>query len=152
MQQFVTIFVICGSEGKKLFDEANSLLSANGFKWDRESLIQGGHLAFWSSHLDLWSMGDTFDRFLATQEGVVRSAFSSHQLYAMRRDRSAFSMTARNEEEERFLSQLNHAKNAYKQVAIESYLFVIRTVFDGTKGFNPQRTEQVGDGDAEEAV
>ena len=143
MQQTITIFVACGREGEALFDEADSRLTKHGFEWDRDYLIKDGQIAFWSVHLDLWSMGDTFDRFLSSQFGLVRSAVGSHQLYAIRRDGLTISETARNEEEGRLLSVLQHAKNAYIEATAESYLFLIRTVFDASDGFNPEAQQVV---------
>lgn len=83
-------------------------------------------------------MGDSFDRFLSSQVGLVRAAVGSHQLYAIRRDCLTFSETARNEEEGRLLSVLQQAKNAYSEVTADSYFFLIRTVFDASNGFNPE--------------
>jgi len=137
MQQFVTIFVICGEAGRHLYDEAESRLTTNGFDWDRQQTIQGSQLAYWCSFLDAWSMGDSFDRFLGPENELRVASAGSHQLVCCRRENVRILGKARNQEEERLQQILLPAREAYLSATDESYLFQIRSVFDASSGFNP---------------
>jgi hypothetical protein len=141
MQQLVTIFVLSGDEGRQLFDESESRLTTSGFDWDRDRMIQNGQLAYWCSILDVWSMGDSFDRFLAPESEVRAFCAGSHQLVCCRRESVAIKGVARNEEEERLKQVLQQAKDAYQSASDESYLFQIRSCFDASTGYNPQEAQ-----------
>lgn len=136
MEQFVTIFVICGRAGRDLFDQAETWLTSKGMNWDRDAMIAAGQLAYWSQHLDLWSMGDSFDKFIHSPD---KRAFSSgsHRLICCRREGSEVRGKATNEEEQRLKGNLLQALRAYAEASTESYLFQLRSVFDASKGFNP---------------
>ena len=142
MQQFVTIFVLCGVEGRQIFDESESRLTPRGFDWDRDRMIQSGQLAYWCSLLDVWSMGDSFDRFLGPESEVRAFCEGSHQLVCCRRESVIIKGVGRNEEEERLQQVLQQAKYAYQSASDESYLFQIRSCFDASTGFNPQEAQQ----------
>lgn len=137
MQQFVTILVLCGESGRQLFDEAEPRLTTNGFDWDRQQMIQGCQLAYWCSFLDVWSMGDSFDRFLGPENELRTASAGSHQLVCCRRENIRVEGKARNQEEERLKQILLQARDAYRSSTDESYLFQIRSVFDASSGFNP---------------
>ena len=138
MQQFVTIFVLCGEQGRQLFGESESRLTANGFDWDRDRAIQSGQVAYWCTLLDVWSMGDSFDRFLGPENEVRTFRAGSHQLVCCRREKVSIEGECRNEEEERLKQVLQQARDAYRSASEESYLFQIRSCFDASTGFNPQ--------------
>ncbi len=133
----MTIFVICGEAGRQLYDEAESRLTTDGFDWDRQQMIQGSQLAYWSSFLDAWSMGDSFDRFLGPENELRVACAGSHQMVCCRRENVRISGKARNQEEERLQQILLQAREAYLSATDESYLFQIRSVFDASSGFNP---------------
>lgn len=148
MQQFVTIFVLCGEPGRQLFEESVSRLSEKGFDWNRDQMIQNGQLAYWARLLDVWSMGDSFDRFLQPEGELRRINAGSHQLVCCRRENVRIEGEARNEEEERLLQVLRQARKAYQSATNESYLFQLRSFLDTSHGFNPQ--VQHGGGDKHE--
>ena len=138
MQQFITIFVLCGESGRTLFDESDTRLTGDGFDWNRDQMIQSGQLAYWSSFLDAWSMGDSFDRFLKPSRELRQVMAESHQLLCCRRENIRIRGEARSEEEERLKQDLRQARKAYKKATNESYLFQLRSVFDASCGFNPE--------------
>lgn len=137
MQQFITIFVLCCESGRKLFDESDSRLTEGGFNWDRSQMIQSSQLAYWSSFLDVWSTGDSFERFLKPSRELRQVKVGSHQLLCCRRENIRIRGEARNGEEERLKQILKQARKAYKISTDESYLFQLRSVFDVSCGFNP---------------
>jgi hypothetical protein len=141
MQQFVTIFVLCGAAGRELFDESESRLSANGFEWERDRMIQNGQLAYWCTFLDVWSMGDSFDRFLGPENEVRKFRAGSQQLACCRRENVRIEGESRTQEEERLKQVLQQARDAYRSASEESYLFQIRSCFDASTGFNPQEQQ-----------
>ena len=142
MEQFVTIFVICGRAGRDLFEQAETRLTSEGMNWDRDAMIAAGQLAYWSQQLDLWSMGDSFGKFIRSPE---KRAFSSgsHQLICCRREGSEVQGQAANEEEKRLKEILLQAFRAYHEASTESYLFLVRSVIDTSKGFNPNAQQGV---------
>jgi hypothetical protein len=137
MQQFVTIFVVCGESGRQLFDESNLRLSANGFDWDRANTLKTDQLAFYCSFLDIWSMGDSFEKFFKPEGELKVIRSGSHQLVCSRREDIRIEGHAGNEEEKRLKQILEQAKEAYEDATSESYLFQLRSVFDASVGFNP---------------
>ena len=138
MQQLVTIFVLCGTGGRQLFDESEARLTANGFDWDRDRMIQNGQLAYWCTLLDVWSMRDSFDRFLGPGNEVRTFRAGSQQLVCCRRENVRIEGESRNQEEERLKQVLQQARDAYRSASEESYLFQIRSCYDASPGFNPQ--------------
>ena len=144
MQQLITIFVLCGESGRKLFEESDSRLSEEGFDWNRDQMIQYGQLAYWSRLLDMWSMGDSFDRFLHPEGGLRMINSGSHQLVCCRREDVRIKGKARNEEEIRLKQVLKQAKEAYQGTTDESYLFQPRSVFDVSEGFSPEAQQTHG--------
>jgi hypothetical protein len=138
MQQFITIFVLCGESGRLLFEESDSRLSEKGFDWNRDQMIQNGQLAYWARLLDVWSMGDSFDRFLQPEGGLRMINSGSHQLVCCRREKVRIKGKPRNEEEKRFKQVLKQAKEAYQGATNESYIFQLRSVFAASEGFNPE--------------
>ena len=137
MQQFITIFVLCGESGRRIFDESKSRLSDEGFDWDHDQMTQSGQLAYWVRLLDVWSMGDAFDRFLQPKNDLQTVNSGSHQLVCCRRELVRIEGKARNEEESRLKEVLQQAKEAYSETTDESYIFQLRSVFDVSDGFNP---------------
>jgi hypothetical protein len=138
MQQFVTIFVLCGESGRKLFEESDSRLTKVGLDWDRDKSLANGQLAYWINFLDAWSMGDSFDRFLSPENELKRVDAGSHQLVCCRRENVRIKSEPRNEEEARLRQILTQAREAYQGATSESYLFQIRSVFSASDGFNPE--------------
>jgi virulence-associated protein VapD len=138
MQQIVTIFVICGESGRQLFDDSQSTLTDAGFDWDRDLMIKNGQLAYWASLLDVWSMGDTFERFIKPAKNVRTVRVESRELVCCRREKIRIAGKPRNEEERRLKEILIQAKEAYEDATSESYLFQIRSVLHTSDGFNPE--------------
>jgi len=138
MQQTVTLIVVCGSSGRKLFASAQKLLTASGFRFDPEPLRQKSHLAFYMTYLDVWSMGNTFERFLYPKKEVRKYESGVSSLWAIRREKLSLRNTARNEEERRLKECLSQARSAYRQATDESYLFMYRSVICCSDGFNPE--------------
>ena len=137
MQQFVTIFVLVGESGRVLYDDSEARLSRRGLDWDRGEAIRNGQLAFWINFLDLWSMGDSFDRFLCPSSELKKADAGPHQLICGRRENIKVGNKPRNEEEVRLFAFLSQAIEAYRKATCESYLFQLRSVFDVSDGFNP---------------
>jgi hypothetical protein len=108
-----------------------------GFDWNRQQMIQDGRLAYWCSFLDLWSMGDSFGRFLGPENELRTASAGPHQLVCCRRENVRIAGEARNQEEERLKQILLQARDAYPSSTEESYLFQIRSAFDASSGFNP---------------
>jgi hypothetical protein len=138
MQQFVTIFVLCGESGRQLFEESDSRLTKVGLDWDRDKSLANGQLAYWINFLDAWSMGDSFDRFLSPANELKRVNAGSHQLVCCRRENVRIKSEPRSEEEARLRQILTQAQEAYQGATSESYLFQVRSVFTASDGFNPE--------------
>ena len=136
MEQFVTVFVLCGRAGRELFEQVQSKLTCDGLQWDRDAMISVGQVAYWNHHLDLWSMGDSFDRFIKSHDTLSVSS-GAHQLICCGRESCEIEGEARTEEEARLKEILTQAIQAYGGAMNELYLFQIRSVFTASKGFNP---------------
>ena len=90
---------------------------------------------FYNEHLDLWSMGDSFDRFLRPRKHVRFFEHESCQLHAIARDRLRLRAVARDDEERLLRDVLDHAKRMY-QGGSGCYLFLLRRV-RGTSSGSP---------------
>ena len=94
-----------------------------------QSLIASDGVLFYSDHLDLWSMGDSFDRCLRPKSQLRYFEAGSSQLYAIPRDLLRLRASPRNEEERLFRAVLQSAKSIYRPDASGAFLFVLRQVF-----------------------
>jgi hypothetical protein len=129
VKQRVLISVLRSNAGKSLLNAAPRLLESGSVGNHICSLIERGHLVFYSEHLDLWSMGDSFERFLRPKKHL--RSFSAHSsiLYAIPREYLRLSAPVRDEDEQLLRDLLGHAKRANQRTVPGAYLFVLRTVF-----------------------
>ena len=137
MQQTVTLIVACNAPGRELFRTAKRRLSPTGFTFDPVPLLKGSQLAFYLTYLDVWSMCQSFEKFLYPRSEVKYYEKGSTMLWAIRREKLRLRNKPMNEEEAIFLSMLQHARQTYRRATDESYLFIVRSVFAGSIGFNP---------------
>jgi len=138
MQQRISIFVVCDSSGREIFATMEDRISSEGFSFDEEELLKKSHLAFSATYLDLWSIRDSFERFLFPRKKVRHFTKGMTLVWAIRREDLVVRNSPRNEEEIVFRTFLMAAKNMYKAATTESYLFVVRTVWTASDGFNPE--------------
>ncbi len=132
MKQRILISVLPKDESLSLLNAAPQLLESSSVENHIRSLIERNQVVFFSEHLDLWSMGDSFDRFLRPKKHLRSLAAESSQLYAIPRENLRFHPPARNDEEQLLRDLLGHAKRAYRRTAPGAYLFVLRTVSDAS--------------------
>jgi hypothetical protein len=137
MQQRVSIIVACNSSGRNLVETAESRITSAGFDFDPLSFTDKSHLAFYVSYIDVWSMGDTFHRFLYPKKEIKFISKDSTQIWIIDRSRLHIRNKPRNEEEQFLHSLLLQAKNFYKMKNVNFYFFLVRSVFTSSTGFNP---------------
>ena len=94
------------------------------------SLIDSGGIRFYSDHLDLWSMGDSFERFIRPKSRVRFFAHGSFQLYAIRCDLLRTPPASRDDEEYLLRTLLRGARAFSKHSDSAPFLFVLRQVFN----------------------
>jgi len=137
MQQTVTLIVVCNAPGRELFRTAKRRLFPTGFTFDPVPLLKGSQLAFYLTYIDVWSMGDSFEKFLYPKSEVKYHENGRTMLWAVRREKLRLRSKPRSVEQATLFSLLQHAKNTYRRATDESYLFMVRSVFAGSIGFNP---------------
>ena len=130
MKQRIVITVVSVAAAEHLLDNADKMLAVGSVHGYFDSLTASDNVLFYSDHLDLWSMGDSFDRFLRPKSRLRYFDYGSSQLYAIRRDLLRFRVSPRNDEERLFRTLLQSAKSIYRQAGSEPVLFVLRQVFD----------------------
>lgn len=140
MQQFVTLLVVCEDSGRHVFETLEQRIRTEGFHVDLDPLLTKSHLAFHLRYLDVWSMGDSFERFLYPKKELVHHAVGATELWALRREKLAVRGTPENEEEKRLKEYLLQARQVCRRATDESYFIMVRTIFDVSTGFNPIRT------------
>lgn len=136
MKQHIFISVIPGAPALHLLDCAQTMLAENSVTNYFQSLIASNGVLFYSEHLDLWSMGDSFNRFLRPKKHLRYFDEGGSQLYGIRRDLLQLRAPARDDEERLLRGLLKSAKSIYKRADSEAYLFVLRQVV-GTSGDMP---------------
>lgn len=140
MNQRTCIVVLPNVESQLVLETAHELLAGGGFPKHVRELITRDRVIFFSEHLDLWSMWDTFDRFLRPRNQVQLFNGGSSMLYAISLERLTIRQTARDLEESLFRSLLIAAKT-YDRRDRDGFLFVLREVFchvrDETPGALP---------------
>lgn len=132
VRQRILIAVLPKTASKALLDSAQRLLEVGSIVRFIDSLVERDAAIFYSQHLDLWSMGDSFERLLRPKSKLRRFDHGSFQLYAIPRESLRFRLPARDKEEELFRDVLRHAKSIYRRVSPDAYLFVLRRVFGGS--------------------
>lgn len=129
MKQRILISVLPPQAGKSLLDAAPQYLESGIVGDYIRSLIERDQVVFYSEHLDLWSMGDSFERFLRPKKHLRFFSAHSSILYAIPRKCLSLGVTARDADEQLLRDLLRHARNAYRKVVPDAYLFVLRNVF-----------------------
>lgn len=129
MTQRIFITVISGAPAEQLLANAQKMLAEKSVVAYVHSLIDSQGIHFYSDHLDLWSMGDSFDRFLRPRSRVQYFDGRSSQLYAIRCDLLRSPAAPRNEEERLLRTLICGAKAFYRHTEAASFLFVLRQVF-----------------------
>jgi hypothetical protein len=137
MKQRIFITVIPGASAEHLLDRAAKMLAEGSVIDYFHSLIASDGVLFYSDHLDLWSMGDSFDRFLRPKSQLRYFDARSSQLYAIRRRLLQLRASPRNDEERLFRAILQSAKSIYRRAAPEPFLFVLRQVFGASGDIGP---------------
>jgi len=136
MKQRIFITVVAGTPAEHLLDHAQRMLSEGSVLDYLQSLIASNNVLFYSDHLDLRSMGDSFDRFLRPKSRLRYFEAGSAELYAIRRDLLHLRALPRDDEERIFHALLQSVKSIYKQAAPEAFLFILRQIF-GASGDAP---------------
>jgi hypothetical protein len=129
VKQRILISVLPIDASKSLLDAARQRLESGSLGEHIRSLIERNQVIFYCEHLDLWSMGDTFERFLRPKKHLLSFSAHSSILYAIPRERLRLSAPARDAEEQLLRDLLGRAKRAYQRTVPGSFLFVLRTVF-----------------------
>ena len=129
MKQRIFIAVVPGAAAQHLLGCAPRMLAEGTVVDYFEQLISSDRLLFYSNHLDFWSMGDSFNRFLRPRSKLETFTGASSQLFAIRRALLQLRAAARDDEERLFRELLRSAKSIYRQPPSESFLFVLRQVF-----------------------
>jgi len=129
MTQRIFITVIPGAPGEHLLANAQKMLTERSVVPYVQSLIDSQGVRFYSDHLDLWSMGDSFDRFLRPKSRVQYFDGGSSQLYAIRCDLLRTPVAPRDEEEQLLRTLICGAKAFRKPSEATAFLFVLRQVF-----------------------
>jgi hypothetical protein len=129
MKQRIFITVIPGAPGEHLLDCAQEMLAEGSVVDYIQSLIDSDSVLFYSDHLDLWSMGDSFDRFLRPKSRLRYFVAGSSELYAIRRDILQLRAAPRDDEERMLRALLYSAKSIYKSATLDTLMFVLRQVF-----------------------
>jgi hypothetical protein len=128
VKQRILIIVLEKDPGEDLIRSAAELLQNGSIDEYLQSFITTDQAIFFSEHLDVWSMGDSFDRFLRPKKHVRTISAGSRELYAIPRERLRLGLSARNEEEDLLRDLLGHAKRLYRRVAPDAHLFLLRSV------------------------
>lgn len=139
MKQRIFISVIPGAPALHLLDCAQTMLAEGSVTDYLQSLIASDGLLFYSEHLDLWSMGDSFNRFLRPKSRLLYFDGGGSQLYAIRRDLLQLRAAPRDDEERLLRGLLQSAKSISRRAEAEAYLFVLRQIF-GLSGDQPPET------------
>jgi hypothetical protein len=124
--QRVMIAALSRDTGEQLLRNAERMLSDASFGAHIESLIDANRVLFYSEHLDVWSMGDSFERFLRPTSKVTLFAHGSEQLYALPRRLLTLRPRPRGCEERLLRDLLRLAKSQYAGVAPDAWIFVWR--------------------------
>jgi hypothetical protein len=132
MKQHIVIAVVSDAPAKHLFDRAHEMLAGGLVDAYFKSLTCSDDILFYSQHLDLWSMGDSFERLLRPKSRLQYFDGGSSQLYAIRRDVLQLRASPRDEEERLLRTLLLSAKSFQRRTAREAFLFVLRSVFDAS--------------------
>jgi hypothetical protein len=128
VKQRVSIAVVPSEAAHYLLKRAKKMLSEDSVTDYFDSLIVANAILFHSNHLDLWSMGDSFDRFLRPKSQVHFIDGGMSQLYAIPRDRIALRAAARNDDERLLQVLLQSAKSSYRDIP-GAFIFLLRQVF-----------------------
>ena len=118
MTQRIFITVIPSAAGECLLANAQKLLAEGLVVAYVHSLIDSQGVHFYSDHLDLWSMGDSFDRFLRPRSRVQYFDGGSSQLYAIRCDLLRTPAAPRDEEERLLRTLICGAKAFYRRTEV----------------------------------
>ena len=129
MTQRIFITVIAGPPGEHLLANGQKMLAEGSVITYVHSLIDSQDVHFYSDHLDLWSMGDSFDRFLRPRTRVQYFDGGSSHLYAIRCDLLRTPPEPRDEEERLLRTLICGAKAFYRRAEPAALLFVLRQVF-----------------------
>jgi hypothetical protein len=144
MQQHVSLIVACDSSGRTLAKTIRERITSNGFEFDPVPLMNESHLAFYHSYVDLWSMRDTFDRFIYPKNALTLVEAYSTQVWTIPRAKMRIRNKARNTEEEILRSLLCYAKDIYKTSEADFYFFLIRSILPTTAtSFDPKNEESI---------
>ena len=143
MQQRVSLIVACNSSGKNLATTIRDRITPSGFDFDPVPLMNQSHLAFYHTYIDLWSMGDTFDRFLYPKTSLTMVEAHSTQVWTILRAEMRIRNKPRNAEEEILRSLLVCAKDIYKTPTDDFYFFLVRSILPTTAtSFDPKNEEK----------
>jgi hypothetical protein len=127
--QRIFITAIPGANGTHLLENAQAMIERRSVIDYVHSLIDTGGLSFYSDHLDLWSMADSFDRLLRPKRHLRYFDGGSSQLYAIDCGLLRTPPTPRDEEERMLRTLICGAKALHKRADVPVILFVFRQVF-----------------------
>ena len=130
MKQSVLITVLPAKESKALVEAISQHLDRRTVEVFIRSLVDRDRVVFHSEHLDLWSMGDSFELLLRPKKYLRCFSADSTILYTIPRDRLRLSAPARDDEERLLRDLLRHAKSLYRKAAPDAAIFVMRSVFE----------------------
>lgn len=133
MKQRVVITVLPADRAAELLSTVQQRLIDHSLLPRIESLMQTEEVLFFSDHLDLWSMGDTFDRLLRPKAKLHVFRHQSDVLYAIPRRSLVFRHKPRDFEEFLLCDLLRFAKTN-NWVTPDSWLFLLRRVLGTSPG------------------
>ena len=129
MFQKVVIAVLCDEAGKELYENCADFFDFDKFKIRADEAFLQNQLLFYNEHLDAWSMGDSFDRFLYPKSKLRSLSGGCSTIYAINRRHLKLQHAPRDEEERFLKSTLASARRFYWRASSDSYLFMLRKVF-----------------------
>lgn len=134
MKQRIVIVVLTGAAAELLLQSRGSYTDGEALHHSLVARLGGEDVIYYSEHLDLWSMGDSLDRFLRPRSACLSEEIGADWLYAIPRRRLRLSAKPRNEEERLLLTFLQAAKSMYPNSDPDACLLVLRRVLGASDG------------------